>query len=343
MVYLDATRAIGGGYKRYIEYISVGTGIYDGIIGDKEILKDIYPKEKIIDAETFTKKIADSLTEGDILHFPAGTMTDLKYDKLICKTILTFHDCTPLRVRVYSIKETQKWKEDARVALKKADLIIAISQTTKEDIQIFFPEIEQSKIYLIYNGVSSIFERREIYEPIDTRFQYSYFLGRSRIRHKNFWRSLIAFRLSKHYKNSLLYTTLSNTPKINFLFRVLMMRKHVYLLGDLSDDEMINVFNQIDAIIFMSLYEGFGLPPVEAMKCGATVICSDIKIFHEIYGDAPYYAAPYKITDIMKAITAVAEDSGLREKKKEIGQLISGRYRLNEMVMATSGLIEKLR
>ncbi len=343
MVYLDATRAIGGGLKRYIEYISSGTEIYDFVIGDRSVLEEIYAREKIIDSETFTKKTADSLTGQDIIHFPAGTMTDLKFRRLHCKIIVTIHDCTPLRVKVLSEKETKIWIKNTRNALKQADLVIAISRTTKDDIKIFFPETDQSKIHVIYNGVSPVFEKRKEYSPIDTRFRYSFFLGRSRIRHKNFWRSLLAFRLSRHFKDCLLYTTLSDTPKINFLFYILMMRKHVCLLGDLTDDEMINIFNQIDALIFMSLYEGFGLPPVEAMRCGAAVICSDIKICHEIYGDVPYYADPHKVTDIMRAITLCVEDTRLRERKRENGLSLGEKYRLEEMVSATAGLVERLK
>lgn len=334
---------VWGGLKRYIEYISINTNIYDYVIGDRNILEDIYPKEKIIASEIFTEEIADFLTEQDILHFPANLMTDLKYNKLRCKTILTFHDCIPLRVKVSSEQETKKWKRDARTALDRADMVIAVSQTTKDDIGFFFPEIAQSKIYVIYNAVSSAFRKCNINKSIETPYKYSYFLGRTRIRHKNFWRSLLAFRFSKYYKSSLLFTTLSDTPKINSLFLILGMRKHVYLLGDLTDDEMNDVFNQIDAIIFMSLYEGFGLPPLEAMSCGAVAICSDTEISHEIYEDAPYYANPYKIADIMRAIALVSEDPDLREKKKEIGQMISARYKLDKMVLATADLIEQLK
>ncbi len=95
---------------------------------------------------------------------------------------------------------------------------------------------------------------------------------------------------------------------------------HVHNLGYVTDGELKSLYRHATAIIYPSLYEGFGLPPLEAMTCGCPVIVSDIPPHHEVCGEAAIYCDPHSLEDIAGKIALVMDDPKLR------GQLIAAGY-----------------
>lgn len=89
--------------------------------------------------------------------------------------------------------------------------------------------------------------------------------------------------------------------------------KNVQLLGRVSDWDLLQLFHQADCFIFPSIYEGFGLPPIEAMRCGCPVLASDIPVLHEVCGDAADYFNPLDVEDIRNAIQTFIDN--MEEKK----------------------------
>ena len=83
------------------------------------------------------------------------------------------------------------------------------------------------------------------------------------------------------------------------------MEKSVHFLGFVSDHELTGLYKSAKAFVFPSLAEGFGLPGLEAMAAGCPVVCSDIPVFHEIYGDAAIYFDPNNARDIAEKINNV--------------------------------------
>ena len=76
----------------------------------------------------------------------------------------------------------------------------------------------------------------------------------------------------------------------------------IRFLGRVSDEELVRLYNQATCFIFPSIYEGFGLPTIEAMKCGCPVLVSDIPVLREVCGEAAIYFNPYHIEEIRNTI-----------------------------------------
>jgi glycosyltransferase involved in cell wall biosynthesis len=89
--------------------------------------------------------------------------------------------------------------------------------------------------------------------------------------------------------------------------------KNIVYLGYLSNLELAYLYNLASAFIYASLYEGFGIPPLEAMACGTPVIVSRSSSLPEVCGDAAYYVDPLRIDSISEGMYKVFDDSALRE------------------------------
>jgi glycosyltransferase involved in cell wall biosynthesis len=87
----------------------------------------------------------------------------------------------------------------------------------------------------------------------------------------------------------------------------------------MSDGELKSLYAHATAFVFPSLYEGFGLPPLEAMICGCPVIVSDIPPHREVCGEAALYCNPHDIDDIAQKILSVMSNTGLRHRLSEKG------------------------
>lgn len=346
MIFLDASRINGGGIGRYIKELIKNCDCYDYYIGDANELNKLCDKKKIITKESFLKNINQFVKKDSIIHFPANNILDLSIPKGIpCKFILTIHDVIPLVIKEKTEKKTMQWYINLKTAINRADKIITVSNYSKRDIVKFY-NIDEEKIIVIYNGVSDEFHKiNKLYIPEyilrEKTTQYSMLCTGSLLKHKNFWRILIAFRLSENYKNSMLFIL-----KKNKLFRLLLvilgMRKSTKLIGGIEDKELNFYYNMIDFLIFPSLYEGFGMPPLEAMACGTPVICSKTSSLPEIIGEAAYYVDPYKIKDIVKAINYLQNNNYVCEELIKKGNRKAKNYSWIKMGEMTDKVLEEL-
>jgi alpha-1,3-rhamnosyl/mannosyltransferase len=92
------------------------------------------------------------------------------------------------------------------------------------------------------------------------------------------------------------------------------MRNRVYLIGHIPDNDLKIIYNGAQALIYPSLYEGFGLPIVEAMACGCPVICSNTASMPEVAGDAAVLIDPSRSDELAHAIEIIVHDTTFREK-----------------------------
>lgn len=102
---------------------------------------------------------------------------------------------------------------------------------------------------------------------------------------------------------------------------------NIKYLGYVSDSELKALYKNAGCFIYPSFYEGFGLPPIEAMSCGCPVIVSNVASLPEVCGDSAVYCDPYDVDDISKKIDLIMNDSLLREKLKNKGLQHSQQYR----------------
>lgn len=326
MIYLDASKGLSGGIGRYIKMLLSHTDIYDYCIGDEKQLSKVYPADKIISPVAFKQEVIPKLSADDIVHFPGNDMTDLQVEKkLPCKVYLTIHDATPLKVSVYDRENTRRWRENVKKAVANADVILTDSENSKKDIMECF-HVADEKIEVTYLAVDSIFEKRQLTAEDKKKMITEYGIlyhenillsGGSNLKNKNLFRLLRGFIRSKSFSRSTLLL-ISSSKKLQMLLRLPVINRHIKIVGRIDDEELVRLYNYADVFMFVSLYEGFGLPPLEAMKCSTAVISSNCSCIPEILGDAAYLINPYSVREIAGAIDKVLENKDdLRSKMCE--------------------------
>ena len=193
--------------------------------------------------------------------------------------------------------------------ITQADRVIAISQNTKQDI-IDLLHIAPEKIDVIYHGTN-------MQKPIQKKSailpkRYILYVG-TRYPYKNFDRFAKAFSLLSS-KDKDLYVIYTGSPfSINEknLFESLNISRKVIQI-QASDALLYTLYNQAEAFVFPSLYEGFGIPILEAYACHCPVIISNTSCFPEIASDAAAYFNPYSEIEIADAIANVIYNQTLR-------------------------------
>jgi glycosyltransferase involved in cell wall biosynthesis len=198
-------------------------------------------------------------------------------------------------------------------ALRIADKVVTISNFSKDEIIKSYPFVID-KIKVIYNGVGI-----EKFAPIKhgKKDNYILFVGSLNPR-KNFVRLIEAFEVILNKRDielkmvgnfSDIYTL---TKKEQSLIKSAKQNSKISFLEDVDDLELINLYQKAKVFIFPSTYEGFGLPPLEAMSCGTPVIASNIAPLPDIYEDSVLYIDPFDTKDIVAKIETFLSDEVLQ-------------------------------
>jgi glycosyltransferase involved in cell wall biosynthesis len=225
------------------------------------------------------------------------TMFDMNY-----YVIPNFYkDCSYLKVF--------EWQ---KISASKADKIIAISANTKNDLVNIW-NIPPEKVEVIHLGVDDIPEKT-LNQNRKIECPYILFVGR-REEYKNFKNCLEAFKIAREkiYDLQLVCTGFPFTREERNMIEDLNLSNNVVQIF-VDENTLLNLFNNAEIFVFPSLYEGFGLPLLEAMACHCPVICSNASCFPEIAGDAALYFDPYSIEDMAESIIKVLKDIALRKR-----------------------------
>ena len=206
-----------------------------------------------------------------------------------------------------------------KLAINRADAIICISENTKKDLLSIYPNlINHRHIYAVGLGANlKIDESLNINPPdrllnIDksTRNRYILFVGK-RVKYKNFHSAIIAFSKSSLPKLgfSMICVGSNFSDTENQLFEKLGVQSNVIALENITNKELNYLYQNAFALVYSSLYEGFGLPPLEAMNCGCPVIASNTSSIPEVVGDAGILINPEDTEAIAAALEVLIDDS----------------------------------
>ncbi|MBA65644.1 MAG: glycosyl transferase family 1 [Candidatus Marinimicrobia bacterium] len=178
--------------------------------------------------------------------------------------------------------------------------IFTVSEFSKNEILRHYNFVKDVKV--IYNACN------ENFKPKKKTNQKKYILAVSSITKQKNFRSLIdAFKLIEN-KNINLYIVGKINKNLIDEQLPTDMEKNIQFFEDINDFELINLYSNAEALIHPSYYEGFGIPPIEAMACGCPTIVSNKSSLPEICGDASLYIDPIDINDIQKKINFIIND-----------------------------------
>ncbi len=273
-------------------------------------------------------KLARSIrSQGDIVHLPNQHFA--RYALFLNRPfIVTVHDL----VRCYfnfdreTISEKILLNLDKRY-IKRASNIIAISQSTKSDLTKYL-RIPETRISVIYNGVDhNIFKPYQSYDmrPHHIRLRtlrhkpYILYVGSERWR-KNLGRLLEAFAQLKVDFPRLKLVKVGGPRRSEELrsdtrrrLSSLGITKDVIFIDYIPEVELAYYYCSAALLVYPSLYEGFGLPPLEAMACGCPVVTTNTSSLPEVVGEAGIMVNPYDTPSLVQAMRRVLTDDKLRD------------------------------
>lgn len=249
------------------------------------------------------------------------------------RVVITVHDLIPLLFPEFTprAKKTRfnflfRWV--IRLCLERADRVIAPSRRTRDDILGRFPAAA-GKVTVVYNGVDEKYRplepaaaRRLLPAAVDPAVPFALFVGRLDP-YKNAAALVRAFDLFLRETGEAGRLVLAShrDPRYLEVFAAIAASScadRIVFLDGLGEEEIIALYACARAVVLPSLYEGFGLPPLEAMACGAAVVCSDRGSLPEVVGEAALIAEPSPAA-LAGALKRIWGDENLRAALREKG------------------------
>jgi len=201
--------------------------------------------------------------------------------------------------------------------IEKADLIITGSRYIEKEAFDLFNGKDLRIVTIHYGYDHALFHpnKKAGEEKASPSGHYILFVGSIEPR-KNLLGLLKAYLLLPEYLKKgfqLLITGSKGWGNQEIVERMEQLKGRVHYLGYLTNEELAALYRGASCLVFPSFYEGFGLPPLEAMACGCPVIVSNVASLPEVCGDAGYYVDPYDVESIAEGIYQVLTDESLRQ------------------------------
>jgi glycosyltransferase involved in cell wall biosynthesis len=240
-----------------------------------------------------------------------------------CPSVVTIHDCIHLMFPqylpnrlAYAYARAQMWS-----AARRSDCILTVSEASKRDILHLF-NVPPEKIVVVYNAIDSHFAvtpSEDAVSRVRERYQldHKFVLYVGNIKpHKNLVRLIEAFHQLRQgeladLKLLIIGDQISKLPSLRRAVHRHKLHKQVRFLGYVADDQLAILYRLASVFVFPSLYEGFGLPPLEAMASGTPVVASNVSSLPEVVGDAAVLVNPYDVDAIVDGLRRVLTDPAL--------------------------------
>lgn len=268
-----------------------------------------------------------SLRHLDVLHSPDF----IPPFRRRCPAVITIHDLAFLRYPSLLTPESARYYGQVDDAVVSAEAIIAVSESTKRDLLQLLAADEQ-KIHVVPEAADPSY--RELDDPqavaeVAGRYGlepgFFLFVGTLEPR-KNLPALIKAYALVRQRHQAV------GAPKLVLvgsrgwlcedifaLVDQLGLSEDVCFLGPVGREDLVGLYNAATALVFVSLYEGFGLPALEAMACGTPVIAANVSSLPEVVGDAALLVSPHDVEDIALAMGRLVCDAELRQEWRRRG------------------------
>ena len=277
----------------------------------------------------------------DLVHIPLNRVPIL----MIRPYVVTIHDMANLFFEEeHGNLRMQLRRFRFRRGLKRANRVIAVSDATRRDVEGLMG-VPSERIRRVYNAPDPGFradhaaatadEKQRIMERYQINYPFLLYAGNIR-RHKNVPRLVEAFavvreQMASHpvYKDLRLVIigdTISQYPAVRQTVIKSRVEAVVRFLGFVPFETLRCFYETAAAFVFPSRYEGFGLPPLEAMACGAPVVASNVSSLPEVVGDAAVLVNPENVFDIARGIRDVLLDDAMREDLIRRGRVQASRF-----------------
>ena len=240
------------------------------------------------------------------------------------KSIVTIHDLIP-----YTLPETvgrrylENFLKEMPKILNKTRGILTVSEYSKRDILKFFHGYPAENIFVTPLAANSNFRPLDkniclefVKEKLNIKSPYILYIGGSSAR-KNVRELILAFQkinlsLKKPYTLVLGGSVKDEGKKLVSLVESLNLQNNIIFTGYLDDDILPILYNGAEAFVYPSLYEGFGLPPLEAMSCQTAVITSNLTSIPEVTSDAAILIDPFNSEELSSKLFKLLDDDDFR-------------------------------
>lgn len=287
----------------------------------------------------------------DVLHSPYIVKPYL----LPCPSVVTIYDALPLRYpTMLSPRGRRFYRLALRLAARSAHSLITISTVSRDDLA-FHLRIPRERIVVTPLAAAPSFTPQPIDEITDMRLRYGLprhyvlYVGSNKP-HKNIDRLLRAWeRVIPDLPTSLTDTVLVIAGKFDPRYPLPAtianergLSERVKILPGVSDDDLPALYSGALLFVFPSSYEGFGLPPLEAMACGTPVVCAYAGSLPEVVGEAALTVDPHNMHEIAEGILRVLRSPDLARFLRERGQRQAAHFSWQATAQATLDVYEQV-
>ena len=269
--------------------------------------------------EQLTLRLEIAPLHLDVLHSPDF----IPPFRRNCKSVITIHDLAFLLYPHFLTKQSARYYGQIDQAVRHTDHIIAVSDSTRRDT-INLLGVPEQKITVIYEAAHPLFRpidrqtaRRHVRETFGLEEEYILFVSTIEPR-KNLPGLLHAYRkLVDNYKRKEKLVLAGArgwlSEEVYTIADQLRLDDRVCFLGRVPSEQLVYLYNAASMLVHPSFYEGFGLPPLEAMTCGIPTIVSNTSALPEVVGDASILIDPHDIDGLTVAMWRVLTDDELRQ------------------------------
>jgi glycosyltransferase involved in cell wall biosynthesis len=281
---------------------------------------------------------------ADLLHSPHYVRP------LLCPTasVVTVHDCIHLLFPQYLPGPLHYSYARFMLgqAVRKSARVFTVSEASRADILRFYPDADPERIQVVPNAIDPAIletpseeEMARVSERYQLRGRFVLYAGNIKP-HKNLERLIAAFgRLKQRpgqedVKLLIIGEDVASYGSLRRAMEAAGVRQDVRFFGFVPERTLAALYRQASVFAFPSLYEGFGLPPLEAMACGTPVVTSRLSSLPEVVGDAALLVDPYSVDEIADGLERVLGDAKLAEELRRKGKLRAASFSWERSVKA---------